>query len=88
MMNAAILLSTLVKPMNGNHAEMNGVSLIMDPIFQIIDMYNPFIFEDSDGEENQKRDSEIIIYNLFIVLFCLTEVDTSIEDYFDTFVAV
>lgn len=83
-----MLLSTLAKPMNGVRATMNGFSVIMDPMLLIMDLYLPTIRDDFVGEASQKRDSEIIIYNCFIVLLYLMEMDPSNEDYYAIFIDV
>lgn len=67
---------------------MNGISLLMEHLLQLLDFYLPFTRDDFIGEEGQKEDAKIILFHFFTILMNLTEVDSSIEYYADIYIQV
>ncbi len=67
---------------------MNGVSLLMEHLLQLLDFYFPFTRDDFIGEEDQKEDAKIILFHFFTVLMNLTEIDSSIEYYTEIYIQV
>ena len=60
----------------------------MDLLSHELDLYLPNIRDDFVGDQTEKDDSEVIVYNLFIVLYCFTCANSSIEDQYELFIAV
>ena len=67
---------------------MNGISLLMEHLLQLLDFYLPFTRDDFIGEEGQKEDAKIILFHFFTILMNLTEVDSSIEYYTEIYIQV
>lgn len=86
-----MLLSTLVKPLKGQHTSqlvLSGALLTMDSITNMLDLTLPNIREDFIGDSAVKANSEVIVYNLLVMLYCYTEVNPAVEDYFELFISV